>query len=304
MAKRKKRDFPKNDVKITAIVAGLFAAVVIFGFIFTKARESFRTVPPHQRTVERPAVTPEIPPVVNPPQPLPPSVPENIPGRGGKIALIIDDWGQSTSNCRYLKEIPQPMAVSVLPGLRHTKDVVKCAALYHKLTMLHLPLEALHNNDLYPANYIIKTSMNPSLVSRIVDEDMNQMPSIEGVNNHMGSKGTADMPLMKIILKKIKKKGLFFVDSMTSRYTVCPQLAEEMGVPFGKRDVFLDNINTREEITKQIVALAQKARRRGYAIAIGHDRHLTMQVLKDTIPLLEKQGFEFVSIKELLKDKS
>ena len=193
--------------------------------------------------------------------------------------------------------------MSILPGLRHTKDVANCAKLYHKLTMLHLPLEALHNYDFYPPNYIIKTTMNPDLVSKIVDEDLAQLPSIEGVNNHMGSKATEDRPLMRIIFKKIKKRGLFFVDSMTAHNTVCAGLADEMGLAFGKRDVFLDNINTREAITKQIMVLAQKARHRGYAVAIGHDRHLTMQVLKEEIPLLEKQGFQIVSIKELLKNK-
>ena len=118
-----------------------------------------------------------------------------------------------------------------------------------------------------------------------------QLPSIEGVNNHMGSKATEDRALMTIIFKMIKKKGLFFVDSMTAHNTICEGLADEMGLAFGKRDVFLDNINTREEITKQIMVLAQKARRRGYAVAIGHDRHLTMQVLKEEIPLLEKSRF-------------
>ena len=192
--------------------------------------------------------------------------------------------------------------MSILPGLRHTKDVANCAKLYHKLTMLHLPLEALHNYDFYPPDYIIKTTMKPDLVSKIVDEDLDQLPSIEGVNNHMGSKATGDKALMRIIFKKIKKRGLFFVDSMTARNSVCAGLADEMGLAFGKRDVFLDNINTREAITKQFMVLAQKARRRGYAVAIGHDQHLTMQVLKEEIPLLEKQGFEIVSIKELLKN--
>jgi len=74
-------------------------------------------------------------------------------------------------------------------------------------------------------------------------------------------------------------------------------------LPFGKRDIFLDNITTREEIIKQIVELAKKAHHRGYAVAIGHDRHLTMQVLKEEIPLLEEQGFKIVSIKSLLKNQ-
>ena len=228
---------------------------------------------------------------------------ENVPGSGGKIAIIIDDWGQSTANCKYLKEIPEPLAVSILPGLRHTKDVASCAKLYHKLAMLHLPLEAMHNYDFYPPDYIIKTTMKPELVSKIVDEDLGQLPSIEGVNNHMGSKATGNRPLMKIIFKKLKKRGLFFIDSMTSHYSVSAALAGEMGLSYGKRDVFLDNINTKEAITKQIMVLATKARHRGYAVAIGHDRHLTMQVIKDEIPLLERQGFEIVSIKTLLKNR-
>ena len=96
---------------------------------------------------------------------------------------------------------------------------------------------------------------------------------------------------------------MFFVDSMTASGTVCAALAQEMGLSFGKRDVFLDNVNTREAITRQIMELAQKAHRRGYAVAIGHDRRLTMQVIKDEIPLLESKGFKIVSIKELIKNR-
>jgi len=315
MAKRKKTGSSKSDTKVATIVLGLFAAAIILFFISTKAKESSpvktRAIHvTHVSTATSEEAVETYTPTENnlPVRPQPslsvgPLPIEKVPGIGGKIAIIIDDWGQSTANCKYLREIPEALAVSILPGLRHTRDVAACAKLNHKLTMLHLPLEAYHNNDLYPSDYIIKTSMKPSLVSKIIDDDLEQLPSVEGVNNHMGSKATEDSSLMRIILKKLKSRGLFFVDSMTAHHTVCAWLADEMGVTFGKRDVFLDNVNTREAITKQIMALAQKARRRGYAVAIGHDRHLTMQVLKEEIPLLEAQGFEFVSIKTLLKNK-
>jgi len=316
MVKRKKSSSSsKNDTQVASIIVGLFAAAVILFFIFSKAKEPAPKLAAKLKSSTVTEASDEYlpsenikPEVVRPvPQPVvqeeEQEPDENIPSSGGKIAIIIDDWGQTTSNCKYLREIPEPLAVSILPGLRHTKDVATCARVYHKLAMLHLPLEALHNYDIYPPNYIIKTSMSPSLISRIVDEDLDQLPSIEGVNNHMGSKATESRYLMKIILKRIKRKGLFFVDSMTARGTVCAALADEMGVAFGKRDVFLDNINTREAIMKQFIMLAQKARHRGYAVAIGHDRHLTMQVIKDEMPLLEKQGFKIVSIKELLKNR-
>jgi hypothetical protein len=136
-----------------------------------------------------------------------------------------------------------------------------------------------------------------------VDEDLDQLPTIEGVNNHMGSKATADRTLMKLILKKLKKRSLFFVDSMTSRYSVSAALAQEMGLTYGKRDVFLDNISNREAMVKQFVVLAQKAHHKGYAVAITHDRPLSMLVLKEEIPWLEKQGCQIVSIKELLHNR-
>jgi len=306
MAKRKKNTTSKNDTKIASIVLGLFVAGIILFFIFLKSKESPKeNTPPPSEAIETTVPNENNRPVISPaPQPITAGPVEIHRGVGGKIAFIIDDWGQTTANCKYLKEIPEPIAVSILPGLRHTKDVANCAKRYHKLAMLHLPLEALHNNDYYPPDYIIKTTMKPALVIKIVNEDLDQLPSIEGVNNHMGSKATGDRPLMRIIFKNVKKRGLFFVDSMTAPNSVCSGLADEMGLSFGKRDVFLDNIITREAISKQFLVLAQKARRRGYAVAIGHAfNHLTMQMLKEEIPLLEKQGFEIVSIKDLLKDK-
>ena len=307
MAKRKNTNASrksKNDAKPALVILGLLAAGIVLFFIFSKPKETPVEKPAVQgneavdRYLPSENVRPVEPELV--PQPYEPPPVEKIPGSGGRIAIILDDWGQSMANCKYLKEISEPLAVSILPGLRHTKDVAACAGQYHKLTMLHLPLEALHNYDFYPPNYIIKTTMPPDLVNKIVEGDLAQLPSIEGVNNHMGSKATESRYLMKLVFKKVRARHLFFIDSMTARNTVCAALAQEMGLSFGKRDVFLDNIMTREAIIKQFVDLARKARQRGYAVAIGHDRRLTMQVLKDEIPWLEKQGFQIVSIKQLI----
>ncbi|MBF0512425.1 MAG: divergent polysaccharide deacetylase family protein [Candidatus Omnitrophica bacterium] len=332
MTKRKKSSTFNSDTKVGLIVVGIFVLLLVFFSLFHKGKETHKVVhqenppkasvyvvhkvtyKPTHKNFDRKGIPSPVEPVDSyipnenvkplPPvaEPVHPDV-FHLPGAGGKIAFILDDWGQSTSNCKYLDEIHAPLAIAILPGLRHTRDVAACAHHYHKLAMLHLPLEAQNNHDFYPQDYIIKTNMNAAEVSQIVEQDIDQMPLIEGVNNHMGSKATADRPLMKIILNKLKEKGLFFVDSVTARRTVCASLAHEMGLSFSKRDVFLDNINTREAITRQMVQLAQKARRRGYAVAIGHDRRLTMQVLKEEIPLLEKDGFQIVSIRSLVKNK-
>lgn len=225
-------------------------------------------------------------------------------GSGSKIAFIFDDWGYNTHDCHYLKEIKAPLAVSILPDLRHSTDIMKCAAIHNKDIMLHLPMEAYHNNDPYPDGYLITTKMSVTQVEKRLDEIFKKMPLIMGVNNHMGSKATEDEALMTIVFKKIHRKGLFFVDSMTApHHSVGGELAEQMRIPFAKRDIFLDNINTREAIEKQIAVLARIARRQGYAIAIGHDRQLTLQIMEEEIPILQKQGFEIVHVKDLLRNR-
>ena len=299
---KKKKISSEDKTAIRATIILTLAFLLLAGiFLF------FHKTKPEQPVKPKPAVVVKISkPVVVPVKTKKPVVGDRIPSaKGAKIAFILDDWGYRMSNCHYLKEIKAPLAIAVLPNLRHTNDIMKCASVYDKDIMLHLPLEPYHNNDPYPDNYLITTKMSRATIEKIIGDTFKKMPLIIGVNNHMGSKATESKLLMKTVFKKIKEKGLFFVDSMTApNHSVCGELADEMNLPFAQRNVFLDNIDTREAIEKQILDLAQKARRKGYAIAIGHDRPLTMQMLQEEIPILQKQGFEIVHVKDLLRNKN
>lgn len=300
----------KTDVKAAGVILALFVVGVLLFMFFNKSTEAPKSksrMPakpaaklavkpkPYKQTSSFPAAVITTPKIV--------SKKKIAPGSAGRIAFVLDDWGGSLKNCKYLKEIPDPLAIAILPSLRYTDEIAKCASINGKTVMLHLPMEAQHNKDLYPVDYLIKTSMKPAKVEKILNGYLQKMPWIEGVNNHMGSKVTEDRVLMQVILKRLKKKNLFFLDSMTAQHSVCNEIAGGLGLPFTQRDIFLDNINTREEIIKQIVALAARARKNGSAIAIGHDRSLTLQVLKEQIPILKEQGFDIVNVKTLLRKK-
>ncbi|MBI3601549.1 MAG: divergent polysaccharide deacetylase family protein [Candidatus Omnitrophica bacterium] len=288
MAKKGKSSSHKKDIKTMLVILFLFALVAVVFLFFHKEKTP-------------PTISSAVAPVKVHKKSMVKKIP---PGSAGKIAFILDDWGYHMGNCHYLKEIKAPLAVSVLPNLRHSDDIMKCASVNNKDIMLHLPLEPYHNLDSYPDNYVLTTAMPVHKIEKLLEETLTKMPLIVGVNNHMGSKATEDRALMKVIFQKLKNKGLFFVDSMTApHHSICGQLADEMQLPFVKRDVFLDNTNTKEAIEKQIRELAQKARRRGYAIAIGHDRSLTLQVIKEDIPILQTQGFEIVHVKDLLRHR-
>ncbi len=300
----------KSDIKTTIIII-LLVVVAIESFMlfghkgpksssraYVKTPSSTLKAEKGARSLEGKAI-----PVVVPVKPSVPKV-KAAPGSAGKIAFVLDDWGYTMHNCQSLKNIAAPLTVAVLPNLKHSDDIIKCADVAGKDVMLHLPLEPFQNNDRYPDNYLITTAMKPAQVIQLLEDTIRKMPAIIGVNNHMGSKATEDRSLMKVIFQRLKKHNLFFVDSMTSpHHSICGELATEMKLPFAQRDVFLDNVNAKEDIKKQIVLLAQKARKKGSAIAIGHDRDLTMEVLEEQIPVLQDEGFEIVGVKALLKNK-
>ena len=166
--------------------------------------------------------------------------------------------------------------------------------------MLHLPLEPHQNDEHYPEDYIIKTTMPKDLVVRRFNESLDDVPHATGVNNHMGSKATESALLMGTIFDELKNRNLFFIDSRTTSKSVCRSLAKEKNIPFAERDVFLDNVNTREAIEQQFEEVAEKARKKGYVIAIGHARELTWKIIKEQTELLTEEGYEVVSAESLV----
>lgn len=243
------------------------------------------------------------PAAVRPPVTTPPKEKAERPEKPilGRIAIIIDDWGYNVQHCDLLADIKYPVTVSILPDLPHSVDVAKCAHAQGKEVMLHLPLEPHKLAEKYPKDYLIKTSMSNNQIREITNESIDHIPFVAGVNNHMGSKATEDRGVMAIIFGELFKRDLFFVDSLVTSESICRNLAREMHIPFTERNIFLDNENTRAAIEAQFAKLAEEAKRRGYAVAIGHDRTLSLQIIKEQTEELAKQGFQFVEADALAK---
>lgn len=222
----------------------------------------------------------------------------------GKIAIIIDDNGYSEKDCDQVEGIPQPFTIAILPAQKFSRYMAYCAHDQNKGIMLHMPMEPHVNNDRYPKNYIIRTDMPDELIRSRLSDSLEDIPYAQGVNNHMGSKATEDRRLMSIVLEEMKAKNLFFIDSLVTTKSMCPEIARAHHVPFDQRNVFLDNVNTRKYIEGQFQELAQKARENGKAIGIGHARPLTWKILKEQLTKLENEGYEILTIKDLLSSAS
>jgi len=227
----------------------------------------------------------------------PPSVPALA--FKGKIAIVLDDWGYNLNNLPLAASIKYPITASVLPNLSYSK---KAARELHRRgwqVILHLPLEP--HDQVRLEKDTIMASMDKATVRDILDRDLADIDYVMGVSGHMGSLATEDPAIMEVIFKDLLSRQFFFLDSFVTSNSVCAQVARSVGLPFIKRDVFLDNKLEPEYIKKQIYQLKTKARIYGRAVGIGHDRRATLQVLKEIMPQLEKEGYKFVYVSELAR---
>jgi len=217
----------------------------------------------------------------------------------GRIAIVIDDWGYSLKNLLIIEQIKQPLTCAILPGLKNSNPVMKKLNNLGFEIILHLPMEPKEKYNL--ENNTITSGMDAEAIDKIFAKDLLSITFAKGISNHMGSRITENIKASTLVMMEAKKRKLYFFDSFVTNQSVCPALANKIKIRFAKRDVFLDNQNDFEYIKKQMIKLKNLARKRGTAIGIGHDRKNTLLVLKEMLGQLEKEGYEFVFLSQVVR---
>jgi polysaccharide deacetylase 2 family uncharacterized protein YibQ len=220
-----------------------------------------------------------------------------------RLAIIIDDAGQWLQTERAFIALPIPLTLAVLPDVRYTRTIARDAMLSGKGVMLHLPMQPISN--LNPGPGKITTQMNDAQIVAQVNADLADVPFVQGVNNHEGSKATADPRVMRDVADAVEQHGhLFFVDSLTSPDSIAAATTSAAGIPTLRRNVFLDDVANVRYIEGQLGEAASLARADGEAIAIGHPRPTTLEALEAMIPRIEAEGVRFVLVRDLLQPPS
>ena len=224
-------------------------------------------------------------PIEKPPLKKPLKDPKQLP----QVAIIIDDLGYDKKIARKLSQLNGGITFSILPHSPYQESIARLAQKNGLSTMLHLPMEPFEYPNINPGPGTLLTSMTPDQLIRQLEENLASVPHITGVNNHMGSKMTAESSQMYQIFSVLKKRNLFFIDSRTSDKSLCKPSARLFQIPFAQRDVFLDHSQDPDFIRKQIRELIRIAQRNGQAVGIGHPHTITYEILQEMMPELEKK---------------
>lgn len=214
--------------------------------------------------------------------------PVKVVDKTPRIAIIIDDIGYDRKIALALFDLHPNITFSILPFSPYGRDISKKLHAKGAQLMLHLPMEPTEYPDVNPGPGAILSSMSPDQLLAQLKKDINDIPHIKGVNNHMGSKITANSAQMNQIFTILKKEQLFFIDSKTAPKSQGKASARLLNLQFAQRDVFLDNFQDIEYITGQFKQLIRIANKHGSAIGIGHPYKATLDALEQLLPKLKK----------------
>lgn len=228
---------------------------------------------------------------------LPPQRPQ--PEERGILALVVDDAGYSLEELQVFLDLTIPLTVAVLPNLPHSTEAARRVLAAGKDLILHCPMEPGGGEN--PGPGAILTGQSPLEIRHLLDMDFSSVPGARGMNNHMGSRATADEAVMRVVLGYLKEKGLLFVDSRTTADTAGPRVAEALGLPILQRDVFLDDDTRESEIARWLGKGIADARNQGSAVAIGHVQNRAVaHILRSAELTLAAQGVRMARLPEVL----
>jgi len=260
--------------------------------------------PPGGHILAEPALPPEILSTESPPaDTLPLAAPSLSPLPASadlpRLALIIDDMGYRPATERQLLALDLVLTFSFIPFTPHKEEMLNLARQHSREILLHLPLEA-ENEKWNDIAGLLRTTMDQAEIRAGFRAALDEVPTAVGVNNHLGSRFTADPEAMNRLLAALAETELFFLDSRTTGASVAAAAAGRHGVSFLRRDLFLDNERDEAKIAAQLEKLIAIAAERGWAVGIAHPYPATLSVLQQEGPELQKR-VRLVSLRELLQ---
>jgi hypothetical protein len=217
-----------------------------------------------------------------------------------KVAIVIDDLGMDNQIAQEILRWDVPLTFSVLPFTPYSKTLAQQAHQKGKEVILHLPMEPHGYPKTKPGEGALLQEMDKEKLQRQLSKDIEAIPYIRGVSNHMGSRLMEDPEKMRIVFAELKRRGLFFLDSRTTPQTVGLQTAQSIGLRAAERSLFLDHSQDPEDIKQQLERLTQLSLSEGKAIGIGHPHPSTLKSLKEMIPKMKEKGIEIVPLSSVI----
>lgn len=214
----------------------------------------------------------------------------------GVIALVLDDLGYRDGALDRVARLSGPIALAVLPDAPRAGEAAALARKKGWDLLVHLPMSSVTGKaepgEISPVN-------DDRTIEEAVSRAIDRLPGAVGLNNHQGSAAMDDRRVVRTLLRSVRDRHLFFLDSRTGPSHVAEEEARALGAPMLARDVFLDAEGERG-LSAAWQEAVRGAARKGEAIVLAHPHASTLDFLEKELPQLGARGLRLVKVSELV----
>ena len=219
----------------------------------------------------------------------------------GTICLVIDDYGFFYNDMvKDFLQLDQNITAAIIPGSPYAQQIGLYADSLDIESIIHMPMES-YEREKWKYKIDLNEKLNAAMVEERVLRAFAEVPTALGMNNHQGSKATENLQLMKDLARALKKIDKFFLDSFTNPESRGYITMRRYGVPTQLRQVFLDHEEIPELIKANLDSLVILSHHMKIAVGIGHVKPMTLKVLREEIPRLEEEGYQFIRLSQAVQ---
>jgi polysaccharide deacetylase 2 family uncharacterized protein YibQ len=215
------------------------------------------------------------------------------------LIIVIDDVGYNTEGLKPFLEIPVPITFAVLPQLEYSKESAELIESAGQEIIMHLPMES--RSGQYPGPGTLTEDMSVEQLLAELNRNIETVPGLVGINNHMGSKGTEDIRIVREVLQ--------FAPGPGAAVPGFPNHRQIGGSPDGQRHrdtvhregCFFGQSERAAYILEALRQGKEIAGQQGYAVLIGHVwTEELAEVLLENYEFILDEGYDFATLSSVI----
>jgi len=213
------------------------------------------------------------------------------------IAIIVTGIGLNSKTTELaIKTLPGQIDFGFSPYGQQLQHWMNISREYGHEGFLMIPTEPLKYPENDPGPHTLMTGASQRDNLKKLDWLLSQVTGYVGVINDMGSKFTASEEDILPVLNDLNARGLMMLDSRSTRFSRAAKLARRISMPRAFNNLYIDNIVSAAEITKNLTTLENTARTYGSAIGVARAYPLSIREIRKWSQELEGRGIQLVPI--------
>jgi polysaccharide deacetylase 2 family uncharacterized protein YibQ len=216
-----------------------------------------------------------------------------------KISIVVTNLGLNRRSTELALTLPPQCALGFLPYTQSLKPLFhKAQAKGHEI-YLYLPLQTSKALD-NPGKYALMNNLASEENEVRLNVILNSHLRYNGVYSSYKEVFTDNMPASEMLFDQLSDKNLIFILGKGLSKGAQAHIASRNNVI--PTNIIIDKEPDKDSIRNQLEELIRVAKNEGIALGYAQGFTLTIEMIREWIPALNKQGVQLIPVSELLKE--